>query len=489
MFKKLKKLLLQLHRWTGMAMSFLFVVWFISGFILIYHSFPKPRPQHYYHGLSVFSAHDSIQIPYTLYKKHKVNSIVLEKVNDKTVFRFNKRGTPVYDAVTLHVIEPLSVKESVKLVSANFSGSVLKVKELNDFDQWIPWAYYKAYFPIHKFWIDDDRGTQVYVSSVTGRIVQETSTKSRTMAWLGAIPHWMYFKQLRLNAALWSDVVICLSTVGSLVCLSGIIVGFIRLQKRRGGAKWNAISPYRKKWFRWHHITGFVFGFFVFTFILSGLMSLADVPRWMVKKEKETNYYQLWNGSAFNSQQQLQGFNAIIQQKSASSIKRIVCRKVMERTFYEVNTQACDQSEYYIVEEDQIKPLPPVSQLAIERRIKALLPQKQYSIQLLPEYKHYYSAGRKGINPLPAYEITLYDAYGTVLYINLQTGELLKVLNRSSKWQWWLYQGLHTFNFGWFRQLEWLRQAWLIILSIGGTSVSVSALVLGIRYIKRRIKR
>jgi len=299
----------------------------------------------------------------------------------------------------------------------------------------------------------------------------------------------MYFKQLRLNAALWYDVVIWCSIMGCFVCLSGIIVGFIRIKKRKSGARWNALSPYKKKWFRWHHMTGYFFGFFVFTFILSGLMSLADVPGWMVKKEKDVNYYRLWNGSAFNNQQVLKGFNTIIQQKSASSIKRVVCRKVMERTFYQVYTHSHDLSECYIVDEDKIKPLLPISQLVVEKRLQHILPQKQYNVQLLSEYNHYYAAGRKKTNPLPVYEIALHDQYETTLYVNPKTGELLKVLNRSSKWKWWMYQGLHTFNFSWFRQIEWLRQSWLIFLSVGGTIVSVTALVLGLKFVRRKINR
>jgi len=486
MLKTLKQLIKLLHRWTGLAMSFLFVVWFISGFIMIYHTFPKPRPQLYFHDLNSFSGHDSIQSPHELFSTHKVSSIILEKVNDKAVYRTPGRGVSVFDAASVNAIPPLSLTECAEIVRSNFSHPIEKVEELNDFDQWIPWAHYKTHFPIQKFWLDDDKGTQVYVSSSSGTIVQETTLKSRVMAWLGAIPHWLYFKQLRLKAALWSDVVIGLSAIGCLACLSGFVLGFIRLKRFKRGAKWNSITPFKKFWYRWHHISGFIFGFFVFTFILSGLMSLADLPNWIVKKEKEINYYQLWNGSCLSSQQELIGFNKLIQQKDASSIKRIVCRKVMERTFYEVYQDTPDQSECYIVDANKVKPLPPLTQLVIEKRMKELLPQKQYSIHFLRDYSHYYSV-KKRVLPPPVYEIELDDTYGTTLFVHPQTGELLKVLNRSSKWQWWFYQGLHTFNFGWFRQFEWLRLALLIFLSLGGMFVSISAFVLGIQFIKRKI--
>ena len=40
-------------------------------------------------------------------------------------------------------------------------------------------------------------GEQVYVSQVSGEVVQYTTTASRLGAYLGAIPHWLYFTPLR----------------------------------------------------------------------------------------------------------------------------------------------------------------------------------------------------------------------------------------------------------------------------------------------------
>jgi hypothetical protein len=48
--------------------------------------------------------------------------------------------------------------------------------------------------PLWKFsW---SNGEQIYVSSVTGDVVQDTTRASRFWAYLGAIPHWMYFTPL-----------------------------------------------------------------------------------------------------------------------------------------------------------------------------------------------------------------------------------------------------------------------------------------------------
>ena len=42
-------------------------------------------------------------------------------------------------------------------------------------------------------------------------------------------------------------------------------------------------SPYRKRWYHWHYVSGIFFGIFVLTFTFSGMMSLADIPEWIHK--------------------------------------------------------------------------------------------------------------------------------------------------------------------------------------------------------------
>lgn len=478
-----KKLLFFIHRWLGLAMSFLFVVWFLSGFVMIYHSFPKPKLN--YKGQKFINAYDSILNPNQLVNKHKVSAITLEMMNDKAVYRLNGRSNIVYNALTLEPINELTQQDCQKIVSSNFKASVTKVKELNDFDQWIPWSYYGSYFPLYKFWLND--GAQVYVSAKTGRIVQETTRLSRLMAWLGPIPHWMYFKKLRLKAALWSSLVIWLSSIGCIVCLSGIIAGILRLKRQRKNKQWYAFSPYKKWWFKWHHIFGFVFGFFVFTFILSGLMSLADVPNWLVKKENGTNYYQLWNESDEILNERQCSFTIVLHDTAFDSAKKIVWHKVMGNCFYEVYTDFFTKPQRIIIDKNQVKPMPILTQHEIEGYIKKTLPHKSYRIAYINSYNQYYSSSKKRKMPLPVYQIALNDEYKTELYIHPQSGELLKVVNQNSKLKWWLYRGLHCFDFGWFRQMEWLRKGWLILLSVGGTAVSVTALVLSYSLLKRKM--
>jgi hypothetical protein len=77
--------------------------------------------------------------------------------------------------------------------------------------------------PLWKYsWPD---GEQVYVSERSGEVVQYTTTRSRIGAYLGPIPHWLYFTPLRKHQPQWSAVVIWLSGLGTVAAILGIIVG------------------------------------------------------------------------------------------------------------------------------------------------------------------------------------------------------------------------------------------------------------------------
>ena len=75
---------------------------------------------------------------------------------------------------------------------------------LDDADQWTVQGSFRAQRPLRKFsW---PNGEQVYVSQSSGEVVQYTTTASRIGAYLGPIPHWIYFTPLRKHQPAWSQL-------------------------------------------------------------------------------------------------------------------------------------------------------------------------------------------------------------------------------------------------------------------------------------------
>ena len=70
---------------------------------------------------------------------------------------------------------------------------------VEEVDQWTVGGAGRGLRPLYKYsWPD---GQQVYVNGNTAEVVQYTTTSSRFWAYLGAIPHWLYFTPLRKHAA------------------------------------------------------------------------------------------------------------------------------------------------------------------------------------------------------------------------------------------------------------------------------------------------
>ena len=129
--------------------------------------------------------------------------------------------------------------------------------------------------PMHKFTVDDEAGTQVYVSERNADVTVLTTRGSRALAWVGAIPHFLYFAPLRLNQPLWRQVVLWTSGIGIVLALLGIVLGIVQLRITRpfSLARLGSYFPY-SGWMRWHYVTGLVFGVFTLTFVFSGWLSM-----------------------------------------------------------------------------------------------------------------------------------------------------------------------------------------------------------------------
>jgi len=136
-------------------------------------------------------------------------------------------------------------------------------------DQWTLEGVAAEERPLYRFAVEDPAGTQLYVSSLSGRVVQLTTRRERFWNWLGAIPHWLYFTGLRRHASLWAQVVIYTSLVGCFLTALGLYLGVRQLLLRPAGR----LSPYRG-FNLWHHVAGLFFGVFTLTWVLSGLLSM-----------------------------------------------------------------------------------------------------------------------------------------------------------------------------------------------------------------------
>ena len=142
--------------------------------------------------------------------------------------------------------------------------------ELIDYDQWTIAGEFDADRPLLRYDLGDDAGTEVYVSSRSGKVVLTTTRSIRVANYLGSIPHWIYPAPLRHHASAWRALVWWLSLLGTIGAVIGVVIGTVKL----GVAIHDRVWPYQGLQ-AWHHALGLILAPFILMWIFSGLLSLG----------------------------------------------------------------------------------------------------------------------------------------------------------------------------------------------------------------------
>lgn len=488
----IKKVVLKLHQILGSLLSLVFVVWFISGFVMLFSGFPHVPRQSLFKKQEAISVADSILelSPETFID---VKALSLEKLNTRLVYRIKDLTDSVIlvDAGTLGKISSFNPGELEALVQQKYNAGYKRIKIINDFDAWIPWSNFSKYFPIYKYYLQDSAHTVVYASSKTGEIVQVTNRKQRWLARFGAIPHWFYFKNLRLKKEIWINLIVWISGIGSLMCLAGIILGFYRWNKTQQSKRKGmfSISPYKKKWYKWHHITGFFFGIVTFTFVFSGMMSLQRVPKFIVPVKNEQQYLELWNKKRFELKDFQLSVNTLIKSGQIPSIRRIDwCFNSSSSPFYKIYTSDLDAPiKVPAGQNNLIQQKKSFTLAQIEREFQDRIKEVEASFETLYASDGYYFENNRPVFPI--IKAICKDNNKTWLYINPRDLKIVYTLNKNTRLRRWLYKGLHCFDFKALKNHNWLRISLLFVLSIFGAIISISGLKLSINYIGRKVKK
>jgi hypothetical protein len=102
------------------------------------------------------------------------------------------------------------------------------------------------------------------------------------------------------------------------------------------------------------------------------------------------------------------------------------------------------------------------------------------------QYEAYY-LDRRGQHPLPALFVRLNDAAASMFYIDPATAHIVEAYDSASRWNRWLYHGLHSLDLPW---LYGHRPAWdiaILTLLLGGAWLSITSLILGWRVLRRTL--
>jgi hypothetical protein len=361
-------------------------------------------------------------------------------------------------------------------------------------DQWTVGSL-RSLRPLFKYsWPD---GQQVYVNGSTGEVVQYTTSASRFWAYVGAIPHWLYFTPLRKYPARWSSVVVWLSLVGTIAALVGVVIAvwmYSPRQRYRYAGQATSI-PYRG-WKRWHTIIGLCFGVMTTTWAFSGLLSMGpfaiidQLTALTVPGEKNDRQAAgrldlagalRGAGGLRLSAYAVKPPSEAIAQLSGFDVKELEYRSFDGRPVY-VATNGRDTR---VVPVDG-EPMTAFDASEIMRVLRQAAGGRVAELRVMEEYDAYY-LDRRRTRPLPVVYLRLDDAIGSRYYVDPRTAQVVGSYSARNWINRWLYHGLHSLDLPWLYKHRPLWDVVVIALMLGGTAVCVTSIVLTWRVVTRTL--
>jgi len=491
---KIKRLLHLTHRWTGIGMCLLVGMWFFTGVVMMYVSFPELTNEEYYAGLSNIEPGNITVGPETFLKKFTDKSslgrLTLTTVATRPIYltkhsdyswqgMYADNGKPLENITATQAIESAQVfyqnQHPEKVYRAQYQAQI-------DMDQWSLSSALNSHRPLHLVSIKDRAHTQLYISSKTGQVVRDTTRAERMWNWVGSNLHWFYPLTLRKHGALWANTIIVLSLIGLLLIITGAIVGLqlLRLKRRY---KNNEITPYRGV-SKYHHILGLVMVVFLFTYMFSGLMSMNPWGLFDAKfrfDEQVQRYEQ--DGSlsqpkwSYNNVQEIQKLLA-----KSGETKQLTWHWIRGKS-YLTGQSTPNNTTIYSRENTKKKFLSREIEFAVEN----LIPDAEIaSNQQLNQYDAYYYSHHKRFHPLPILRVKFNDTESTWFHIDLKTGVVIERKTLKDRVQRWLYNGLHSLDFPILIQHRPLWDVIVISLCTIGLFFSITSIVIGWRRVKKQ---
>ena len=490
-----KKLLYLSHRWLGIAMCLLIAMWFASGMVMMYVGFPELTQDEYYAGLEPLAAKRINRSPEEILAGTSadtaIEQLLLTSSGKRPVYLLKQQAV-AWQGLYADSGEPITelTAETAVAAAVNFyqtqhpgqteTGEYLQQLHM---DQWSVSNGLNPYRPLHKIAVNDDAGTELYVSSLTGQVIRDTHRSERIWNWLGSNLHWIYPVQLRKHRSLWENVIIFLALLGLVSVSTGAIIGFMHLRLTRRYPN-GSYSPYHGM-LKYHHVIGLMALIFLSTFFFSGLMSIGP---WGIfdsnsSFSEQRQRYQHKEGflNSAPAYSKPEAIRQLIQQNKEFPVKQIAWHWIAGKSH--VSLHASSHEVRYLLDPGDKESL----QQRIDSRIGRLIPNSNIvSQQQLSSYDLYYYSHHNRHRPLPVLRIKFDDPEATWFHIDLASGRVLNRLTDRRRLERWIYNGLHSFDFTLLINNRPVWDLWMIFLCGVGLFFAVTSMVISVRYLRRK---
>ena len=473
------RLLFLLHRYLGIAVGFVLLLWCLSGFVMLYMPFPEMDAR----------AAASVAAPLNLreccaFPDNPGLSAVpfsyarVEMLDARTPVL--RAGLPQAEALNINLRSGMEFDELAALgedvnIAEDFSQRLLAGAPVAGpwqvtQDQWTITEEYRRHRPLWKYSAEDAQGTQWYVSNRTGEIVLLTTRWQRLWNYAGAVIHWGYPTALRQHTQLWSRLVIYLSLAGGFLTLTGLFIGIWQFRLRRSGRH----SPYVGLNL-WHHYAGLLFGVVTLLWVFSGTLSMN--PWGLLEGESSAAETQALRGAYLGwSQIRRMLLAAREQVLPAGTVALELTRQEGEARLFarlrDGKSIRLNSSDFSVSEMSEYQ----LHRLALQ--LLGDVPIKH--AELLQEEDAYYYDRRHALE-LPVFRIQADDDEARLYYLSGTTGELLLKVDAGARAYRWWFRGLHRGDFLALLRESPVRDLFLWVFLLGATLVCGTGTWMAIR--------
>lgn len=467
--------LILLHRYLGVSIGALMLMWFASGIVMLYVPYPDLPEQDRLAMLEPIRWQACCGIPASPSSlQQPIDRAAVESVAGVLALRFVLPGGPeTLASIDASVPEVPSDLAHARLIASDaarrwgVTPTQPATAETIVRDQWTVSGEYNPDRPLTLFRFNDRAHTEIYVSSQRGRVVLRTTARQRFWNWLGAVPHWLYPTVLRSHARAWSQVVIWTAVLGVFLTTLGLYLGIVQFTLR--GKR--LLSPYAGIW-NWHHSLGLLFGILALTWVGSGLISMnpwgfldggpglqaASAARPITWGEVRTSLAGIARSPA------VPNIVDLVMAPMAGHLYWIATQQGGAKVRLDAAGQASTMTEKDLLSAaQQVAGLPGIASATLLQR----------------EDAYYYR--RSGAIQLPVFRAIVNDPDHTRLYLDPMSGRLLGQIDADGRWQRWLFDGLHRLDFSAVLRMSLIWRALVLLLLAGGLALSATGTYLAVR--------
>jgi hypothetical protein len=497
--RRLKRWTILLHLYLGVALCALFVMWFATGIVLMYAPFPAFRQERQFARMAPLDCgRCAVPLADALRSMHSRDSTSVVRLGmflERPAWRYfglDERWHAIFadDGAPLLAVTP---REAIRIAAAYAGLSPAQAPGsavISEPDQWTVEGVFRHELPLHRVEFTDGAHTTVYVSSSGGEALLVTTRRERALAWIGAIPHWLYPRALRARLAAWTWTIIVVSCLGVLSSSAGLVIGIWQFRFRRRvsvAGRAQPRSPYRTGWMRWHHYLGLLFGLTTFTWMLSGLLSVNPLEWSPGSDPSPAERLALAGGALDGSRFHVAAADAARLVRDEISPRELQPVMVGGRPYW-VAYDAAAHTRLVSADASAPQPFASLAANVMMDVAPGLLPSAHIASagELRDRDDYYYATGDRAAT-LPVLRVRFDDPARSEFYLDPRTARIAMKQVTRSRLERWLYTGLHDFD---FRALSGRRPLWdvlVIVLSLGGLGLSVAGAVAAWRWTAHRL--